>query len=404
LAINLGRGVWFGFNPSLGWDDFMATAELASSSTHLSHILNQLCVNIQLSPDQLTRATESYGAVTTWLAAPESAVSCHAPLLYPQGSLALDTTVRPIYQNEFDLDVVCRLDMGQDCTPEEVYELVWDRLAQSGVYEPILERMPRCIRLNYAESSQFHLDVVPAIADRVKRGTHIRIADGPEDDMEWKTSNPKGFFAWFESRKVVLMERHAKAEIEPLHPPLPAEQKAVLTKVVQVLKRWRDVKWKKEPKLATPSIILTYLAADHYAGQESLADAVMAILVGIEDFIESGQRSIIHPANKTEPAEVISEKWLNEPETYDAFAMAIGDLRRDWSELLYSKRGNSLYETLNTMFGEPMKRAIKEASEPIARARANGSLLLDKSTGHLLTTVPAAFPATKVRPNTFYGD
>ena len=382
----------------------MATAELASASTLLSQILDRLCINLQLSPDQFARATESYGAVTTWLAAPESSVNRHSPLLYPQGSLALDTTVRPIYQNEFDLDVVCRLDMGRDCTPEEIYELVWDRMAQSDVYEPIMERMPRCIRLNYAERSQFHLDVVPAIADRVKRGTHIRIADGPEDDMEWKTSNPKGFLAWFESRKVVLMERYAKAEIEPLHRPLPAEQKAVLTKAVQILKRWRDVKWEKEPKLATPSIILTYLAADYYGGQESLADAVMAILVGIEDFIASGERTIIHPANKTEPAEVISEKWLNKPETYDAFAEAIGDLRREWSELLYANRGNALYETLKTLFGEPMKQAIKEASEPIVQARATGSLHLDKTTGRLLTAVPATIPAAKVRANTFYGD
>lgn len=87
----------------------MPGALFPSVGTHVSQILERLCVNRQLRSDQHAHAEQSYGAVTDWLAADGSSVSPFQPLLHPQGSLAADPTVKPIYQNEFDLDVVCRL-------------------------------------------------------------------------------------------------------------------------------------------------------------------------------------------------------------------------------------------------------------------------------------------------------
>ena len=175
----------------------MVTAKPPPVQFDLQPILNRLCVNLQLNETQVAKAQQSYGSVTTWLADKKSIVFPYSPLLYPQGSLLLDTTVRPIYQIEFDLDVVCVLSMGRPCTPEEVYKLIWDRMQEHNFYRDIMERKDRCIRLNYAKDSQFHLDIVPAVIDTTKAGTRILIADRDGRWMVWKTSNPKGFLRWF---------------------------------------------------------------------------------------------------------------------------------------------------------------------------------------------------------------
>jgi hypothetical protein len=385
--------------------DCMVTAVLSSVGFDLERILDRLCVNLQLSETQVARSQQSYGSITSWLAAESSPLFAYSPLLHPQGSQLFDTTVRPIHQIEFDLDVVCVLIMGRQCTPEEIYELIWDRMNEHKVYREIMERKDRCIRLNYAKESQFHLDIVPAVVDPSKGGTHILIADKIGHLMVWKTSNPKGFLRWFVSRKVIFMEKFARAVIEPLQRPLAAELKAILSKCVQLIKRWRDVKWQDDQTLATPSILLTYLAADYYNGEATLIDAMTTILAGMEDFVRSGIREVLSPANLAFPAEVISEKWLNTPTCYDAFASAIPALRSEWENLVFRKRGPKLYESLQELFGDQATRAIEDVGEPVTVARTNGDLYAAKDKGRLLISAPAvAISAARVKPNTHFGN
>lgn len=121
-----------------------------------------------MNATQFERAEQSYDGVTNWLAADESPLSGFDPLLYPQGSLLLDTTVRPIRQAEFDLDLVCVLNMVKGRSPAHIYDVIWDRMYTHRTYRAIMERKDRCIRLNYAKDAQFHLDIVPAIIDTAK--------------------------------------------------------------------------------------------------------------------------------------------------------------------------------------------------------------------------------------------
>jgi hypothetical protein len=382
----------------------MATAVVPSVEFDLEHILDRMCANLQLSETQVEKANQSYGEVTDWLADAKSRVFCYAPVLHPQGSLLLDTTVRPIHQVEFDLDVVCILNLVPNATPEEIYQLIWDRMHEHKTYRGIMERMDRCIRLNYAKDSQFHLDIVPAIFDVTKGDTHILIADKLGDRMVWKTSNPKGFHQWFVSRKVVVEKKTARALIEPLARPLSIEMKAVLTKCVQLVKRWRDVKWKHSQSLATSSIIITYLTAACYEGEETVTDAMPTILAGMAEFVRSGERKLVNPANTLDPAEIISEKWLDNAACYDAFAGAVPALREEWDSLA-NKSGPKFFKTLEDLFGDQATRAIKDASDHITAAREKGDLYVAKAKARLMTSAPAAsFSSVHVKPNTHFGN
>jgi hypothetical protein len=381
----------------------------AAESLSLSSILDRIAVGLQLTKSQFDRATEGYEGVTRWLGDVSSPLCYSNPHLFPQGSLALDTTVRPIRQVEFDLDVVCLLDRRNTRSPEELFDLVKDRLGAHPVYGRMMEAKDRCIRLNYAEEAQFHLDVVPAIPDYARGGSFILIPDGSCNGpaMTFKTANPKGFKAWFFDARDAILQKQARARIDPLEDPLSAANKAVLTKCVQLIKRWRDVRWKDEPALATPSIMLTYLSAEAYDGRAGLGTAFGSIVEGVCRFVDRNVRTVYNPANDRE---VISEKWLRTPACFTAFAEGIRDLRREWADLAAdaaspTKGLHDVEKRLRRIFGEPATVAVKAASAAFAAARASGTLGAAKKDGALVTSfVAAPSAAVPSRPHTYFGN
>ena len=93
---------------------------------------------------------------------------------------------------------------------------------------------------------------------------------------------------------MVLLEKYARwVEVEPLPTPVPATEKAALTKAVQLLKRWRDVRFKEDMDLAPSSIILTTLGGEQYTGQQICSDALTNILEGMVAFARSNRRKPI---------------------------------------------------------------------------------------------------------------
>jgi hypothetical protein len=378
-----------------------------AADEELSLILELAAASLQITPTQRDRASTAYDSVTAWLGQEGSPLEGYDPLLFPQGSLRLGTTVKPLKTNEFDLDVVCLVKMNGGVTPGQVYDLVWDRMSAHGTYRPIMKRMPRCIRLNYAADSQFHLDIVPAIPDYARGGTFMRIPERPSPRLStWRTSDPKGYAYWFE-RQVVYLEKYARAQVEPLPAHVTAAEKPALNKSVQLLKRWRDVRFKDDMHLAPSSIILTTLAADLYASEPTCCDALTNILEGLVTFARSNRRLLVNPAN---PDEVISEKWLEDEGAYQAFCARIVEFRDRWQKVLDAARSpiqgiGDVAKQLYELFGEPVYGAIKAAEQRVATARAGRTLYMDK-TGTLVASLPAASTSTlsRVRPNTFHGE
>jgi len=81
-------------------------------------------------------------------------------------------------------------------TPAALKKAVGDCLRGNGNYSPLLEEMPRCWRLNYA--NEFHLDITPSIPNpNCPLGGELV----PDKTLkEWMTSNPKAYKWLFEQR------------------------------------------------------------------------------------------------------------------------------------------------------------------------------------------------------------
>ena len=374
----------------------------------LDELLDLICEDIQIGQERFDRATTSYGAVSEWLRHPDSPVRAYGPDIFPQGSLRLDTTVRPLSHTEFDLDLVCLVNYPECDCPSEVYELLCDRVMAHGTYAPKVVRMPRCIRLDY--EGDFHLDIVPAVPDPAAPpgAGGIRI---PDREMKvWRASNPRGYSEWFEAqaRKRKLVEKYSadlsRSRVEPLRQPAPASEKHPLKLAVQLLKRWRDVEFEGREGLAPSSIVLTTLAGRLYDGDDHPTQALHAILNGVYDLANQGPIRLTNPSN---PSECITDRWSQKPEAYEAFLASVFDFRVRWQKLLADGRLPGISEELKALFEEaPVARAFVKFAERRERASSEGRLYSDRSSGRLLVRTPAApAPAASipVARHTFHG-
>lgn len=375
-----------------------ARLEEPLGSAWIDDLLVRICVRLQLTRTQYQEAERHYIHVGEWLGEAGSPLAPFKPEIFPQGSLRIGTTVRPLRYDEYDLDLVCLMSLGDGNDPVAVLNAVENRLRSNGTLKDKVERKRRCIRLNYA--TQFHLDILPARPDLRLGGTCVLVPDRQLHD--WKESNPKGYAGWFDGRSVVLEElQKAAASVEPLPAPEGAEGKTPLQLTVQLFKRWRDIRYAERPDLAPISIVLTTLAGAHYRGEGHPLEALTNVVIRIRSSIPpQGRLIVLNPAN---PLEDLSEGWDADPSAYRAFVLGIDELASQLVELRVTVGIESVKERLKKIFGADVADAvIREQAEAVGKARAAGALQVAAGSGAITTGASAG--AIPVRPNTFYGE
>ena len=381
----------------------MATAKVQfpdDRNTQFDGLLKHVCEDLQLNPSRYQQAVDRYEAVCRWLESEGSAVAAFSPTIYPQGSMLIGTTVKPFGWDEYDLDFVCefRLLASALHSPIQLLKLLEMRLRDHEVYRSILEVKNRCVRLNYA--NEFHMDILPACPDLSVGGSCLYVPDRKSES--WKHSNPKGYADWFESRselalRLLIERRRLMAKAEPIPPQEAAEEKAILKRVVQLLKRWRDVHYQREPKLAPISMVLTTMAAHAYGGEQTVTDALTSVLNNFVSLIDSSTARVyvLNPAN---PKEDLSERW-NDLVQYRAFIDGVRDLHARWDKVLAANGIHKISNELEHLFGEPVRAAINKQAKALQELREKSALRV-ASTGLLTSSATVRVP---VRANTFHG-
>lgn len=111
--------------------------------------------------------------------------------------------------------------------------------------------------------------------------------------------------------------------------------------------------------MAPRSIILTTLAAIHYSGAVSVAEAVGNIIDGILRSVPatSGKRLIVlNPMNDKED---FSESW-NQPQRYLAFLTFMKEFSVSWRQLQHAKGIPAIKAILEKLFGEDVTGVVIE--------------------------------------------
>ena len=393
----------------------MVTGEnLLLRKAELLGVLEHLCQGLELSDTQLQTAKERYEAVGAWLAAAEDPM-LRALAIYLQGSTALGTTVKPISRNEHDVDLVAHNPAISSSTPPGlVKKVIGERLKLNGRYAPILEEMPRCWRLNYA--NEFHLDITPSIINPFCAQGGELVPD--KKVREWCASNPKGYRILFERRASIqprlrLLEaagqKQLRADVEPY--PISRGPKGILRRVVQTLKRHRDFHFlDADPALAPISIVITTLASRSYEdcvtkfSFDDEFDVLCAVIRGMPRFIDMQVIDGRHHWfiwNETTTGENFAEKWNSDPRLAESFFDWHGRALADIERLVHIDGLDKLTKSLSESFGPGLaNRALDGLTKDISAARAAGLLSVVPAVG-LRGNQPRG--GTTVRLNTFFG-
>jgi hypothetical protein len=200
------------------------------------------------------RAMRSYGLESSWA----------FPRPSGRGRLGLAPRSRagprPSEGADHDVDAVCLLQRPPGWTQEQLKSAVGERLKQHKTYRTMLDPPSggrRCWTLKYADGSQFHLDVLPARPGDPRwlhaLGVPPRLAADAIEitcrdhycDARWPKSNPRGYLKWFINRMQVRFDeartKLAAARASRIEDVPEYETRTTLQRVVQILKRQRDV-------------------------------------------------------------------------------------------------------------------------------------------------------------------
>ena len=377
-------------------------------------ILDKIGKNLDITDTQYKLAVDRYTTIGKWLADGEyclvnKKICLKNGEIYPQGSIKLQTTVKPIGQEEFDVDLVFFTPnvSTTDIEPTELNRLIGDRLREHKTYKNMLEPLKRGWRITYAD--EFHLDITPSINNEIEIYNSSELV--PDRKIQdWKPSNPKDYATWFDDISTITpsfnrinaldaaFESKAHSVVDL---PNNDNNKPLLKRYIQILKRHRDVMFQEKSNKPI-SIIITTLATKAYAycvktnkydnELDLLSDVIKYMPAFIDDSL--GVYKVLNPKTISEN---FAERWNEVPAKKKAFDTWHSNATNFFDSLYNVTGQHKIFESLKQGFGKkPVTVVSNDMTNQVLDNRNNGLLSLG-----LLSSSDDTYAMKK---NTFFGN
>jgi Second Messenger Oligonucleotide or Dinucleotide Synthetase domain len=398
-------------------------------------LLTELAIRIQLSPTNYRLAVGRIDTLAAWLDRAECLLSGRVRLIYPQGSMAINATIAScLRRDEFDIDVIVQMDLLTGTTPEQALDLLyWAIKGEKGSrYYSMTHRNTRCVTVEYAE---MHVDLTPAelLPGREPRISHI-FHHRPEEPGRGGVrvvANPFGFAEWFNevtpryvsfeksfaARSLAMDSLLAKAvETEDVPEQVPGYLKPPSVVALQLIKRYRNVRYETRKGRRPPGVLLACLVAQSHSGTGRLFNELLYQARELHKcFTEhQGSGQLVYVANPRCPEDIFSDRWpanLTEQEVY------VQDLRMLVSHLERLEEGADLEtigDVLSQLFGEAISETLlREFVDRSGESIASGAVRTRRATGRIdlarsgiVTSVAASSQSSSSRSSprhTFFG-
>lgn len=378
-------------------------------------ILETLGETLDITETQYKSVVNSYGAVGEWLSMPESMLAIYKPVIRPQGSFMIGTMIKPICEeDDLDIDLVCELsDKSPIWTQYHLKQVVGNRLKENKVYDNMLQKEGRrCWTLQYADISNYHMDILPSLVcngystvlekafsanyfDNISESLAIRITDKEHDNYftstypeYWMKSNPFGYGHWFLSEAEIAETKTAMFSnaVNPI--PKYNKNKLPLQRVVQILKRHRDMMFNGDEDKPI-FIIITTLSSMAYKKETSIVDALISVATNMRNYIEERYDTNLGKMIKWIPSPVNSEenfadKWVQNPKREENFYKWLDQLEFDTKTIVQQRGLHNISESMKKPFGEKaVNRTFSTLGEKNLLLRESGALKMSTKTGIL---------------------
>lgn len=397
----------------------------------INDYLEELGKELDITKTEHENIVKSYEAVGDWLSKESSSLAKYSPKILPQGSFMLGTIVRPVNEDDdIDIDLVCKLEKKPiSWTQKDLKKEVGERLKSNADYNRMIYDFKngenynyggrRCWTLKYSDQVGYHMDILPALSDEdliflmernfsfsedfdieeVKK-LAIRITDMEKDNYDidtnvenWHKSNPFGYAIWFFDKAVTSTRKmfYLNESVDPVR--AFENKKLPLQRVVQLLKRHRDIMFssdKFESDDKPISVIITTLAAKAYDNSENVIDAYTNIVRKMRNYISdinpiTGkiEKWVQNPVNNLEN---YADKWSEVKQKEDYFYLWLDKLEEDLDRLskTLGKGQDMLFESFSDMYGNNVsKKTFSNIGERKRLSRENGNLFMATGTGLL---------------------
>ncbi len=394
----------------------------------LDRILAEIAFSVQLPPSLHAKACQRYKAVREYLEG-TTAFQDQIEHFYAQGSMAIDATISTRgTDDEYDIDIVAQLGgRYRHMTPLAILQALAASLKDYPVQKVV--QQTRCVTLFYADN--MHLDVTPALrdygtTDRQSAITHAR-GPLPSSDDCMVAMNAYGHAEWYracmpnEERVIEAFKDRwfganrtsirADAEVDEVPDQTEFVVKNMATVALQLLKRYRNVRYANHSGRIPPSVMLSYFAGVAALPNMKLSEMLVRICRWIIGEIERAtiNRQKLHVVNPTYSADVFTDRWPESLDQQNQFARYLHDLV---AGIERAKRGEldpvRLRDWLREMFGDRVvTRAADRMADATGAAIVAGSQVYSRKGSILLpaaaTIVTSAAPVA-AKPHTFFGD
>lgn len=399
-----------------------------SSKHELFETFSKIISNsLDITSSQYEDAESKYQAIGKWLSEGEyclidKKICLKDGEIYAQGSMKIGTVVKPIGQEEFDIDLVFFIPniCKNIITPEKLKKLIGDRLkSENSIYKDKVTSTNRGWSVNYA--NKFHLDITPSL-DKIDEPYNNSELVADKKLKTYMSSNPKDYAEWIDKSalqipKIRSTQKLFKSDIFmmdglfitnessatvtelPSHTPT----KLLLKRFIQIFKRHRSEVYKdkreEEKKHKPSSIIITTLATKAYLycierfKYDNEYDLMLDILKYMPKYIEI-KESLYWIQNPTVNDENFAEKWNEKPIRKKHFKTWHNTCQSFFNKFNPDMGQDLLFKSLEEGFGKDAIRVIRD--EYIQK--------LDSNRKKGLISAPVLGTPTAVKANTFFGN
>ena len=373
--------------------------------TTVDVLLADIAIRLQLSQAAHARAVARYEAIAKWIERTGSPLAGRVESFYPQGSMAIGATITSrVTNDEYDLDIVVQVHVPGWSTKallDALYESI--RGEPRSRYYHMVKRRPRCVTVSF---SDMHLDLIPMERrpDTRERESDLFV-DQPGGPSGRSVVNSFGFGEWFNRRTadagtfgMLFAERAstyedamavARADADPVPEQEPASAKSLPVIGLQLIKRWRNVRYQHRTNGRPPSVLLSKFAADKCSATMSLSDELLAQAVEMRDRLRVAERrgSLIHVENPVCPRDVLTDRWPTNRTEQQEFLRDVERLVTDLEWLRGDRDLEEIRGKLAELFGEwPAAKAIEAFSEERGRMIRRGRERHQRRTGSIAVT------------------
>lgn len=372
---------------------------------NIDNMFRRIAAEIEISEEQSIKAKESYEAVGKYL---NNNIKQYDVRIFPQGSFRLGTVIKPISdKDEYDIDLVVTID-NKFMSAKELKNIVGDILKASDRYSEKVDEGKRCWTIQYAESANYHMDILPTMKSSTyfqNKELIMTHKENEESDYEFRTTNPEAYYDWFlkrmESEKKKLTEEYASRNKMEIVDVPEYKIKTTLQIAIEILKRYRDMKYKENPDIKPISIILTTLIAKTYTGRENVYELIEKFSKEYMLYLEKDENGNVVIKNPVNENENFADKWPDNPERKETFFEFMNELKEDlvMNKILLEGNIREQAECYKKLFGENMVNRAYENMANGTREKRDKSNIFIKDNGNLT----GEKTNTNVRNHNFYG-